>query len=800
MRYEMVPVTLQLLLMTSPALAQADRPTEANPPPEAAASEDNQQKEKAQRSTSVQAPEEIVVTATKRSTSLLNTPVAVSALTGESMERQQVVDLKSVTALIPNLQVGQHSDSAGVDVALRGIVSTNRTELGDPAVAFHVNGFYSPRPQGATTLLYDLERIEVLRGPQGTLFGRNANAGVINVATAKPNFDASSASVDLTAGDFNLFRLKGHINAPVLPDLAIRGAAFLERRDGFIDFQDGSEVGAGASKYDNSKKTAFRLSARWQPLESVEVFVSGEQFIDQGAGTIPVLTDPRSGTDLRSARIDSAGLLDLQNTTFQGRIDVRPWDWLTVSYLGGYGRMTRTNVSDNDAGFNPEANFQQEHRTHDSTFLSQSHEIQIKSSGLRWVDFIAGGFLYREDNDIRFDIDINDDPNGDLVPDQYWAMSFIQPKRVLDSIAAYGQVTVHILDSLRVTGGARYTSDSKSDEGGLNLVCNAFGANFDNGGINLRNRSDIPFAQDLFNDTLPHPDGTCGSFPGNDGNDVDETWTRPTFMGRIEWNPADKWLLYGLVNTGFKSGVIQDGGATADPELVTNYEIGVRGAVLGGKLTFSQTAFVSDYTDILRSRAEVQADSSQQLVTRNATEALIFGLETELTWLITGLDRLQLVLSYLNAEYRDFPNIDNVLFATNDDMSPVVNLEGNRLPFSPEFSFAAVYEHSFEVLGGWLTPRLQTQFQTAMFLSDFNRQRDKQDAFTRTDLSVRYETDSGWLAEVFVKNIEDAEVKSNVEIKGNAPGAGGVPGDPGFTFAYFDPPRTYGVRLAYRWE
>ena len=796
MRYGLVLVVLQSM-MASSVFAQG----EAQPTKEAASGAESSKRDQEgkERRVSVQAPEEIVVTATKRETSLLKTPVAVTALPGESMERQQVVDLKSVTALVPNLQVGAHSDSAAVDVSLRGIVSTNRTELGDPAVAFHVDGFYSPRPQGATTLLYDLDRIEVLRGPQGTLFGRNANAGVINVSTAKPQFDSTSTSIDLTAGNFNLFRAKGHVNAPLASGLAVRAAAYLERRDGFIDFQDGSEVGAGSARYDNSKKTAFRLSGKWQPIESLQIFVSGEQFIDQGAGTIPVLTEPRAGTDLRSALVDSEGLLDLKNTTFHGRVDFSPVDWLTVSYLGGYARMTRKNVSDNDVGFNPDANFQQEHRTHDSTFLSQSHEVQLKSVDLPGFDFIVGGFLYREDNDIRFDIDINDDPDNDLIPDQYWAMSFIQPDRELDSAALYGQATWHIFDGLRVTGGARYTTDSKSDEGGLNLVCNNFGATFDNGGVNLRNRSTIPFAPELFGDT-PHPDGTCGSFPGNLGNDVDETWNRLTWMGRLEWDPADSWLVYALVNTGFKSGVIQDGGTTADPELVTNYELGLRASMFDGTLTWSQTAFVSDYTDILRSRAEVQADGSQQLVTRNATEALIFGFETELTWLISGMDRLQLVASYLNAEYKDFPNIDNVLFATNDDLSPRVNLEGNKLPFSPEFSIAAVYEHTFELSYGWITPRLQTQFQTAMFLSDFNRQREKQDAFTRTDLSVRYETDNGWLAEVFVKNIEDSEVRSNVEIKGNSPGANGIAGDPGLTYAYFDPPRTFGVRLAYRWD
>jgi iron complex outermembrane receptor protein len=744
--------------------------------------------------------EEIIVTATKRETRLQETAVAVTALTDESLERQQVVDLKSVTALVPNLQIGAHSDSAAIDVSLRGIVSTNRTELGDPAVAFHVDGFYSPRPQGATTLLYDLERIEVLRGPQGTLFGRNANAGVINVSTAKPSFDASSASADMTVGDYDLFRIKGHLNAPISERFAIRGAVYADRRDGFIKFQPGSKVPVGADRYDNSDKTSYRLSALWEPLDNLRVFLSGEQFVDKGAGTIPVLIDPREGTKLRSALVDSAGELDMRNTTFHGRIDYKPVSWLELSYLGGYGRMTRRNVSDNDAGFNPGDNFQQEHRTEWSKFLSQSHELQIKTVDTEYIDAIVGGFYYREDNKIRFDIDINDDPDGDLVPDQYWAMSFIQPERILDSLAAFGQVTWHVMDMLRLTGGARYTTDTKSDDGGRNLVCPNFGTTFDDGGVNLKDIDGLPLAPDIFADT-PFPDGTCGSFPGNTGNDVKKTWKKLTWMGRVEVDPINNLLIYGLVNTGFKSGVIQDGGITADPEYVTNYELGAKATLLGGRLNVNPVAFYSDYTDILRSRAELQTDGSQQLVTRNATEARIFGVETEVTWFASAADLFQLMVSYLNAEYEDFPNIDNVLYATDDPLSPVINLEGNKLPFSPEFSVAAAYEHSFELSNGAsIVPRIQTQFQAEMYLGDFNRDSDRQKAFSRTDLSIRYVTQSGWIAEVFVKNVEDSAVKSNVEIKGNSPGGGGVPGDPGYAFAYYDAPRTFGARLSYTWN
>jgi outer membrane receptor protein involved in Fe transport len=174
--------------------------------------------------------DEIIITAEKREETLQRSALAVTALAAHSLERQQITDLKSVTTLIPNLQIGTSSTQAAFDLALRGIVSTNRTEVGDAAVAFHVDGFYSPRPQGATMLIYDLDRLEALRGPQGTLFGRNANAGVINVITAKPEFDSTFGQLDLTLGSYGLHRLKGHVNVPLGDTFALRGAAFVESR------------------------------------------------------------------------------------------------------------------------------------------------------------------------------------------------------------------------------------------------------------------------------------------------------------------------------------------------------------------------------------------------------------------------------------------------------------------------------------------------------------------------------------------------------------------------------------------
>ncbi|MBX2811358.1 MAG: TonB-dependent receptor, partial [Myxococcales bacterium] len=642
---------------------------------------------------------------------------------------------------------------------------------------------------------------------------RNANAGVINVATAKPQFDLSSASLDLTAGNYNLFRAKGHVNASPHSTLAIRAAAYVERRDGFTEFQEGSKVAPGSALYSNSDKTAFRLGARWKPSDNFEVFVSGEQFIDQGAGTVPVRLTPKPGTELRSALIDSPGVLDLMNTSLRGRIDYRPWESIQISYLGGYGRMTRKNVNDNDLGFDEANRFQQEHRTASSRFLSQSHEIQFTFDN-QWVDVLVGGFFYEENNKIRFDIDINDDPNGDLIPDTYWAMTFIQPKRILNSYAVFSQMTGKFTDWLRATGGIRYSSDTKSDEGGLNLVCPGFGSQFGSGGVNLKDLdfSGIPISsnpfrsgEDIPGERLPYDPGTCGSFPGNNGNDVEKTWDEITWMARLEFEPLDNWLAYALVNTGFKSGVIQDGGDTANPEYVTNFEIGNRLGFLDNRLNISLTGFYSDYSDIIRARAEEDENGAQQLVSRNISSARIFGVEAEVTWVASESDRLQLATSYLNAKYDDYPDfIDTGLYTNGNLQAPRLNLEGNFLPFSPEFSLTAVYEHTFAFDFGYIIPRIQTQIQTAMFLGDLNRDVERQDAYTRTNLSIRYETDGGWLAEFFALNIEDLvsdnDIINNVDFRGNQPSATATPGTLGTVYGYLDAPGTYGFRVGYRWS
>jgi iron complex outermembrane receptor protein len=757
--------------------------------------------------------EEIVITAEKREQTLQHSALAVTALPSRVLERHQTTDLRSVTTLIPNLQIGISSAQAAFDLALRGVVSTNRTELGDAAVAFHVDGFYSPRPQGATMLIYDLDRLEALRGPQGTLFGRNANAGVINVVTAKPEFGEFFGGVDLTLGSYDLGRLKAHLNVPVSETFALRGAAFVERRDGYISFLPGSNVSASTPRYDDSDKIAFRLSGLWEPNDAWSVFSSAERYADRGAGTIPVSLHPSPGHDLRSALITSPGELDMKNDTFHLRAEFRTETGYELSYLLGWARMTRQNVSDQDVGLaldlelralpNPPlpSTYDEERRTEDSEFVSMQHEFELKSSNST-LDWILGAFYYREDNAIRFDIDVRDDrgaiPGAPDAGDVRYSQSFLQPKRSLSAWAGFGQLTWHLSDAARASAGARYTEDTKQDRHGINIVCPSPNATIGDGGFNLAGiaTADIPFSPDP-DSPVPVP-GTCRITTHNDAK---QDWSKVTYMARFEYDLTADLLAYALTNSGFKSGVIQDGGSHADPEEVVNYEVGLKATLLDGSMIVNTVGFFSDYSDILRTRIENDASGVHQLVTRNATRASICGIETEWLWNPTPNDVVQAVFTYLSSEYRDYPTVDFQYYVPTDPLTPIINLRGNKLPFAPEYGSTLVYEHFFHLPnGGSLVPRLHTRYQSEMFLTDFNRASDAQKAYSRTDLSLRYESAKAWVIEAFVQNIEDEAVKNNVDLRGNQPGVGGVPGFPGVARAFLDAPRTYGVRASYRFD
>ena len=179
--------------------------------------------------------EVISVTATKRKTKLMETPVAISAISDTQLQQHGVNNVVDIADLVPGLDISVASEQAAPVITMRGIRSTNITELGDPAVGVHLDGIYSPRMQGALALMYDVERVEALRGPQGTLFGRNSTVGSINVLSAKPEIGSSYGNANTELGKFNAKSFGGMFNLGLTDDFAVRFSGKTLKRDSYVE-------------------------------------------------------------------------------------------------------------------------------------------------------------------------------------------------------------------------------------------------------------------------------------------------------------------------------------------------------------------------------------------------------------------------------------------------------------------------------------------------------------------------------------------------------------------------------------
>ena len=177
--------------------------------------------------------EEVIVTAQKRVSTVQDTPIAITAYSGEVLANFVVTDAADLNGKVPNLHIGKNGPD--MEISIRGINSTNNFESGDPAAAFHIDGIYLARPIGAGAVFYDLERVEVLNGPQGTLYGRNATAGSINVITNKPG-EEFEASLEMNLGNYDRVYTHGMVNLPVSDQVQVRAAYFTDDRDGYFRY------------------------------------------------------------------------------------------------------------------------------------------------------------------------------------------------------------------------------------------------------------------------------------------------------------------------------------------------------------------------------------------------------------------------------------------------------------------------------------------------------------------------------------------------------------------------------------
>lgn len=691
-----------------------------------------QEASEASQAESAAAPgaDEIVVTANRRSESLASVPAAITAVSGQKLISEGVTSAKDIPNIIPNVQVGV----AGF--AIRGVASADFTDKGDPSTAFHVNGIYIGRFPEQQLAMFDVARVEVLRGPQGTLYGRNATAGVLNVVAERPG-DTFSAQGTADYGNYNSVRLNAAVNAPLSDAVSMRVAAVYNRNDGYTPTRDGN------GRLDNLNDFGVRASLLFKLSDAVKLYVAGD-YVQSKTNGVASIAAARAlvQNDDSSQRFQNPGFKPFSQYKAGGVTAELTADLgiAELTYLFGYREARqRDRMARNDIPLIAPGAFSNGDFANSMNSNQQSHELRLASNGDGPLKWIVGAYYFRENPKVAPYL---------LFPAFGFALDY-DIDTVSKSFAGFGQLTYEISPGLRLTGGLRYTDDKK-DRKGLQTFL-------------------IPGTPVAF------PTVFDGSYPGGgiSGNKV-------TWKAGAEVDLATDVLAFANVTTGYKAGGFNDG-SPADvspvpfyykPETITSYEGGIKGTVLDRSLYFSLVGFVYDYNDL--QLGLVKTTGGQ--VTQNIPSASIKGLEFD-GWLRLGAGtKIDYSLAYLDAKYNDFFPLQG---------NTAINFRGTPLDRSPKWTGRVALTQDYDLAnGGRISGTAALKFSSSYVVTDGNTATQiVQDKYTRTDLTLGYfAPGDAWFIQAYGRNLEDNRLLGLFEL-----GA--------FTLTS---PREYGVRAGFK--
>jgi iron complex outermembrane receptor protein len=696
--------------------------------------------------------EDVIVTATRSSESLSKIGASVTAIGSDALGAGGITEIQSLAQSVPNLSVG---DQFGVNRAfIRGIGLTSIDLGADGAVAFLQDGAAIARPAAQLSGFYDIERVEVLRGPQGTLYGRGATAGAINLITKRPTAELSGY-VNATYGNYNALMLEGAISGPLVADkVLVRLAGKYDRRDGYgVNQATGNDI-------DNRDAWAVRGSVLFQATDDLELLVSGEYFKEDdnnyafhyfgptvapenqlggilGGETIETRSQ-RLGveTNFRDIVSDQEPLNVRDGLAVTGTLTWSPGD-VELKSITAYRDFTRFNRTDLDAS--DVWMFGQNNYDEESTTFSQEFIGTWKSERF---DLLVGATYFNEKlfGSVRVplvNLGILFGLPADFFNDQnYWQKGNVY----IDAYGAFVQGSYAVTDRLKLTGGVRYSYEKRRGVGTFTFL---------------------------------------GVVP----TDKEKGWGAWTPTAAINYQLNDNTLLYASVTRGFKSGVINVGSQNdvINPEYVWGYEAGVKATTLNGTLSASLAGFYMDYSDL--QVGFVGADSV--VTTVNAASARNYGAELELRARPADGLTFEMFFTYLNAKYTEFVSGDyRQGFAQ-------VDLSGNRLSNAPEFSVRVAGNYDlFDSDAGRVNLRADLNFQDEVFFTEFNNADAVQPATVTINAGLRFTSaDERWSVDVWGRNLTDEFIITNNII--TAPLFNSV------RVGSLAPPRTFGATVGF---
>lgn len=617
--------------------------------------------------------EEVVVTARRRDEKLQEVPVAVSAFSGESLERRSVSDITNLAAIAPGLQIAADPRGTGFTrINIRGQEASSSASTFDPAVGLYFSEVYVGRTSGSLlTSMQDVRSVEVLRGVQGTLFGRNSNGGAIVITPNAPDASKVSGSLGISYGRFNRTEYSAVVNVPVVEDkFAIRAMINRLERD---DMQKSLTTGYG---FGNRDRTSGRLSAQYDVTPDLYVNVMYDYSKLNEHGTISV--NPlalRPGQTYNQTLSGELGIARVQASGVTGRA-VYQRDDLQVKSIVAFRTVKAFYTRDLDATLAP---------TVDTTGLNGTHQVSVElnASGvvlrdaapfIKSVDWTAGVFGFHE---YGYDNSFNPWSPTITLPGTRWKQVDIDNK----SRAAYGQAELHFTEQASAWAGARYTKDDRYVRSGT---------------FNFNACVTVPRA------TVEN----CQIF--NSKKNGFWSWN-----GGLRYQFTPDINTYVRVARGVRSGGLDNNTTVAfEPEEVTEYEAGVKADWLGHRLRTNVAVYSSDYRNIQKSTTII-VNGGPLATTSNAAKGKVKGIEFEGTANVGAGFSLSGTYSYTDAEYQEF-----LFRASNGTVSDFSDKEFADTP-KTTYSLSANFDHSVEGAGDF-NARVDYSWRSRIFMDISN--------------------------------------------------------------------------------
>jgi len=691
--------------------------------------------------------EEVLVTAEKRSESLQDLSQAITVLGGADLDNRQIASFVDLSAIAPGVNIAKNEGFKTV-ITIRGVGNeANQNAIANPSVSYHLDGIYVASPFALQTDFLDLERIEVLRGPQGTLFGQNSTGGAINVITTAPSIDSSFGKADLTLGDYGLVKARAAYNLPLSNTLAMRASVISNQRDGFTEnLTLGQDL-------DDANSMSARVRVLYEPSDEFRANFTAQYFDEDRNGAAQKgLLDPTP--DARELRQDSLAAYELTSELYSAVLE---WDFesFTLKSLSSYQNddvlITRDNDRNDTAAisvfqipslYDPETNKQ--------TTITQEVNLVSVDPLFGKLDWVAGLFYLDTEVEIsileRLDFGLDGfDPITDADIASYGGdVGFIsdsKPER--DSTSVYGQGTWNFNEEWRAVFGMRYTEDEVYSE--------------------------------------------VTNFYGREGTDIIETSSEKV-TGRlvVEHDFNESTMAYGSYTRGFKPGgsnltygredviapiVVLP---TFDEEIVDAYEVGLKTDLADGRVRMNTAAFYYNYEGL-----QYQATDPEvfQGGVGNIPKSEIFGAELELSAFLSESLILDVRLAWLDTEITaDHLALDNVqseaaggaligngaaLFSPEVQQarsSAVQNVNGNELAKTPKFTSNVALNWNTDIASwGELNSSLQYTYRGGFKHRIFNNDAtDVVPSYNVIDLVVGLRPEGkDWRVELIGKNLSD---------------------------------------------